>query len=156
VRVEPAPRASPQNPRDVLGESDEFRKLRRAIEKAHGDSRWLRIHPLRKACSATHSPVGAAIRSAGGNQKRRCGLRDPIVVIPCTTFAAPTAEGWDCGQLQGENDGRRARDVLAANRARPRLMASTSTPDVGASSVAACRAFDDACGVVQQCLDFRG
>lgn len=46
MRVEPAPRASPQNPRDVLGESDEFRKLHRAIDKAHGD----RDQAIRNVC----------------------------------------------------------------------------------------------------------
>jgi hypothetical protein len=104
-----------------------------------------RSRTLRKSNHAT----------AASSRSPTSGLRDPIVMIPCTTFAVPTAEGWDCGQQQSENDGRRTRDVLAANRARARLVASASAPAVGASSVAACRAFDHACGVVQQCLDFR-
>jgi hypothetical protein len=38
----------------------------------------------------------------------RCGLRDPIVVIPCTTFAAPTAEA-------GASVNSRARTIDAAH-----------------------------------------
>ena len=47
VRVEPAPPASLQNPRDVLGESDGFRRLRDAGEKAHGDH----DRAIRNVCS---------------------------------------------------------------------------------------------------------